>query len=131
MVGKVMDKKSIVILNGCSRNLRLLLIRVDQIMPIKVVEGHRGQVRQNRLFYGKKTKVKYPNSKHNTCPSDAADVYPDPVNWDDIKRMYYMGGIVRGVAEEMGIDIRWGGDWDRDTEVLDQTFNDLGHVELI
>jgi peptidoglycan L-alanyl-D-glutamate endopeptidase CwlK len=53
-----------------------------------------------------------------------------PIDWSDIKRMYFYGGIVRAVAEYEKIPIRWGGDWDGDTEVLDQTFNDLGHIEL-
>jgi len=99
-------------------------------MPLKVLEGHRGITRQNQLYHQGKTKVLYPHSKHNTVPSDAVDVYPDPIDWGGTKRMYYMGGIIRGVAEEMGIPIRWGGDWDGDTEVADQTFNDLGHIEL-
>jgi len=30
------------------------------------------------------------------------------------------------MLEEMGIPIRWGGDWDSDTEVKDQRFDDLG-----
>ena len=33
-------------------------------------------------------------------------------------------------AAYLGItNIHWGGDWDRDTEVNDQTFNDLAHFE--
>ena len=31
----------------------------------------------------------------------------------------------------MGIDLRWGGDWDRDTEVRDNTFDDLVHFEIV
>jgi peptidoglycan L-alanyl-D-glutamate endopeptidase CwlK len=36
-----------------------------------------------------------------------------------------------GIAAKMGIKIRWGGDWDRDEELHDQTFFDLPHFELI
>ena len=42
---------------------------------------------------------------------------------------YYFGGYVLGTAQEMGIDIRWGGDWDGDRSISDQTFDDLVHFE--
>ena len=31
----------------------------------------------------------------------------------------------------MNIKIRWGGDWDSDNIMKDQTFNDLPHFEII
>ena len=31
----------------------------------------------------------------------------------------------------MNIKLRWGGDWDRDTQVKDNSFDDLLHFELI
>jgi len=31
----------------------------------------------------------------------------------------------------MDISIRWGGDWNMDTYVKDQRFNDLPHFELV
>lgn len=34
------------------------------------------------------------------------------------------------VSEELGIPIRWGGDWDRDGDMTDQKFNDYPHYEL-
>jgi hypothetical protein len=30
----------------------------------------------------------------------------------------------------MGIKIRWGGDWDMDTETKDNNFDDLVHFEI-
>lgn len=36
-----------------------------------------------------------------------------------------------GVATMMGVKIRWGGDWDLDTDLKDNTFDDLPHFELI
>ena len=43
----------------------------------------------------------------------------------------YLAGIISGIARTMGYIVRWGGDWDSDFDVRDQTFNDLGHFELI
>jgi len=31
----------------------------------------------------------------------------------------------------MGVDLRWGGDWDGDTEVRDNGFDDLVHFEIV
>ena len=32
--------------------------------------------------------------------------------------------------EQMGIDLIWGGDWDGDTDLKDNAFDDLVHFEL-
>ena len=42
---------------------------------------------------------------------------------------YYFGGFVLGTAQEMGVGIRWGGDWDGDRVITDQGFDDLVHFE--
>lgn len=68
------------------------------------------------------------NSKHLT--GGAVDIAPWPIDWDDTARFYYFGGYVRGIAEKLAIDVRWGGDWDGDGQVRDQNFNDLVHFEL-
>ena len=62
---------------------------------------------------------------------------PYPINWQDINRMRYFAGFVVGIANYMynkgliSSNIRWGGDWDMDTEVNDQRFNDMPHFEII
>ena len=48
----------------------------------------------------------------------------------EVARWYYFGGYVLGVASERGDDIRWGGDWDGDRSLEDQTFHDLPHFEV-
>jgi hypothetical protein len=54
----------------------------------------------------------------------------------DVSRWYYFGGYTLGVASEMlkngemQQSVRWGGDWDGDRQLLDQTFDDLPHFEL-
>jgi len=35
------------------------------------------------------------------------------------------------IAEEMGVAIRYGGDWDGDKKTADQRFNDLPHWEIL
>ncbi len=45
-------------------------------------------------------------------------------------RFYFMQGIVRQIAHTEGIEIRQGQDWDRDNDFMDQSFDDLPHLEL-
>jgi peptidoglycan L-alanyl-D-glutamate endopeptidase CwlK len=59
------------------------------------------------------------------------DVAPFPIVWTDTKRFYAFGGFVLGVAQGLGIRIRWGGDWNNNRYLNDQQFNDLVHFELI
>jgi len=35
-----------------------------------------------------------------------------------------------GTAQSLGYPLRWGGDWDGDTETNDNRFDDLVHFEL-
>lgn len=45
-------------------------------------------------------------------------------------RFYYMQGIIRQIAHAENIEIRQGVDWDRDNDFMDQSFDDLPHIEL-
>jgi len=37
---------------------------------------------------------------------------------------------VMGVAKQMNLPIRWGGDWDMDNDLDDSNFLDLVHFEI-
>ena len=41
-----------------------------------------------------------------------------------------LGVPVMGVAGELGIELVWGGNWDRDQELSDNGFDDLPHFQL-
>jgi len=43
---------------------------------------------------------------------------------------FYQGGVVMGIAKQMEIPIRRGGDWNQNKQVPDPTFFDLPHFEL-
>lgn len=61
--------------------------------------------------------------------SHAVDVRPYPFR-EDREHFIAFASFVRGAAAILEIPIRWGGDWDRDYELGDQTFFDLVHFEL-
>lgn len=102
-----------------------------QIVDHSILEGFRGQERQDELHASGRTKKLYPESKHNSIPSNAVDAVPYPIDWSDTKRMAYFAGVVIGIGKMKGVDIRWGGDWDRDGQLKDNSFNDLVHFELV
>lgn len=118
-------------LETCHPDLKRLFYAVVREFDCSVLCGYRDRDKQDRYFEEGKSKLKFPDSKHNKMPSMAIDIAPYPIDWDDINRFYYFAGYVKGKAEELGIKVRWGGDWDSDTEVKDQTFNDLPHFELV
>lgn len=61
----------------------------------------------------------------------AVDVAPYPIQWNDTERFYAFSGFVIGVAYKLGVDIRWGGDWDSDRDLHDQKLYDLPHFEVV
>ena len=117
-------------LNTCEKDLQLVFNEVIKYVDCSILEGYREKDRQNTLYDEGKTKVRYPNGRHNASPSRAVDVTPYPVDWSDRERQTLFAGFVLGVANQMGINLRWGGDWDQDFEVKDNRFDDFPHFEL-
>ena len=112
-------------------DLQDLFNEVIKHVDCSVLEGHRGQERQDKLYDEGKTKVKYPNGRHNANPSNALDVVPYPIDWDDRERFHLFAGFVLGIAQSMEINIRCGGDWNKNFELDDNNFDDFPHFELI
>ena len=121
----------------CHPDLVVLFNTVTKEFSCKILDGRRGKIVQNYAYENGKSKLKWPNSKHNSRPSMGIDAIPYPVNYADIERFYYFAGFVKGIASrlyregQMTHKIRWGGDWDGDGDFHDQDFNDLSHYELI
>jgi|TARA_R100000458_G_scaffold37369_1_gene34815 hypothetical protein len=113
-------------LKGVDAKLVNVLNELVKIMDVTIIEGLRSQERQNELVAKGASKTKY--SKH--IQGKAVDVAPYPIDWKDRDRFHYMGGMVRGIGQQLGVNIRWGGDWDSDGETKDNSFDDLVHVEI-
>ena len=117
-----------------------------EVYDFSVLCGHRNKKDQDAAYNSRRSKVQWPNSKHNTLPSLAVDIAPYPVRWPslpknptsadaaryekDMGRFRFLAGLVVGIGASMGYSIRWGGDWDRDGDWDDQSFNDLPHFEV-
>ena len=114
----------------CDPRLQKVFNEVIKEIDCSVLEGHRSEERQNKLFKEGKTKVTYPKGRHNASPSLAVDVAPYPIDWKDRERFTLFAGYVLGVASRMGITLRWGGDWNMNWEVNDNRFDDFPHFEI-
>jgi peptidoglycan L-alanyl-D-glutamate endopeptidase CwlK len=113
-------------LKGVDARLVNVLNELIKIMDVTIIEGLRSKERQEQLLAQGKTKTKY--SKH--IEGKAVDLAPYPINWEDREMFHYMGGMLRGLGKAMGVNIRWGGDWDSDGDIHDNKFDDLVHVEI-
>jgi len=100
-------------------------------MPVALVCAHRGEAEQHEAFLSGASKRDWPNSKHNSVPSRAMDLAPLPLlykaptfDWG------FMAGVIWRAAEDLGIPIIGGWDWNRNLTSSDEHFADLAHVEL-
>jgi len=113
-------------LKGVKPELVNVLNELIKIMDVTIIEGVRSKERQAELLKKGATKVKY--SKH--MEGKAVDLAPYPIDWKNRDGFHYMGGMIRGIAKQLNVNVRWGGDWDSDGDVKDNGFDDLVHIEI-
>ena len=105
-----------------------------ELMDFSVICTHRSRGDQDQAFMDGKSKVRWPNSKHNSMPSKAVDCVPyvnGKISWNAM-HCCCLAFMILTVAKKIGINIRWGGNWDMDYEpITDQDFNDLCHFEEV
>jgi len=103
-------------------DLQNIMRTVIRDFDFTVLCGERGEAEQNTAYNTGKSKLRYPLSKHNRKPSDAIDIAPYPIDWNDAGRFHELAGRVLEVAALFDVPIVWGGQW--------ETFKDLPHFEL-
>ena len=118
-------------LETCDQQLQDLFREVIKNYDCSILCGYRTEEEQTKAFEAGNSSVQYPNSKHNSYPSKAVDVSPYPIDWDNRERFYHFAGYVRGIAKAQSIHLRWGGDWNGNFEITDNSFDDLVHFELV
>jgi len=106
------SKKSAERLATCDTDLNLLFDEVLLHWDHSILDGHREEARQNQYYKEKKSKLKWPNSKHNRYPSRAADVAPYPIDWDNRQRFLEFRGVVYAIASRLEIKLNKTISWD-------------------
>ena len=102
------------------------------LMDFSIAYGHRGEQEQNEAYVEGSSTKRWPYSKHNKIPSPAVDIYPYVNGKVSYNKLHccVLAGIVLATAAKLGINIRWGGNWDMDGEpITDQSLQDFGHFE--
>lgn len=116
------SQKSLDKLATAHQDLQTLFQEVIKYKDCSVIEGHRSKEKQEQLVANGFSKAHYPNSPHNKQPSEAVDVVPNPVNWNDKQSFIDLAVTVKRCATKMGIEIEWGGDF--------KSFFDGPHYQL-
>lgn len=120
-------------LDTCDTRLQTIILELLEILDVSVLCGHRTEEEQNEAYNTNKSKLRYPDSKHNSTPSSAIDVAPfinGGIPWNEPEYFYFMAGHIMAIAHKHGVKLRWGGDWNRNNSFKDNSFNDLPHFEI-
>lgn len=68
------------------------------------------------------------SSKHVT--GHAVDLVPHPVDWEDATKFDKIAKAMFAAANELGVSIRWGADWDNDGKYRESGEYDSPHFEI-
>ena len=119
----VFSRKSESRLSSCHSKLQVLMRAVLQVQDISIICGHRTKQTQNSYYRSGTSKLKWPDSKHNKSPSLAVDIIAYPFcGWNNLDAFKELSVIVKEKADELGIKIKWGGDF--------KSFVDMPHWQL-
>ena len=105
--------------------------RADLPRDLRVLFGHRNKADQDKAFASGASKLRWPNSKHNSTPALAVDIVPlegGQVSWD-WAHYHQIAPIIKDEWAKMQAEgltgaavLTWGGDW--------RSFKDGPHWEL-
>lgn len=101
----------------CHKDIQVVLNHLIEYIDFSIICGHRGKKDQDKAYAEGKSKLKYPESAHNSLPSKAVDITPYPLNWEDIGAFKRLNGAFTVVAEylyktgQIKSRFEWGGSW--------------------
>lgn len=142
--------------NTLHGDLQRIVDRTILFVDFTITRGFRSESLQNKAFNNGASQVVWPYSKHNSTPSLALDYVPFIPNYGPIQgnkiqiallakaqgitvdeaynkicnQFCYIAGHMKQVANELKLQVVWGGDWAGENNQLINRFDDLGHIEL-
>lgn len=141
------DARSLAQLETLVPNLRVIMtdaLRLSDV-PFQLVQGARTIEQQREYFRAGKSKINpdaYPDkaafyraAKHVVGPGEplarAVDIIiAPPAQKYDVNHLCHVAGVVMTVARIHEVRLRWGGNFNRDAQILEQDFDDLPHFEI-
>ncbi len=114
-----LGQRSLQNLSGVHPDLVAVVKRAIEIteQDFSVIEGIRNIDRQRQLVKSGASQTM--NSRHLT--GHAVDIAPYPLSWD-WPQFYPIADAMKQAAEELEVDLEWGGDW--------RSFKDGPHWQL-
>ena len=135
------SERSLNNLKGVHPKLVAVVHRALELTPIDftVLEGVRSQARQDELWAQGRTKpgpvvTWVQSSGTHGIQADgyghAVDLAPYPIDWNDHRRFDGLANVMFAAAKELGVTLRWGGNWDMDSTIHERGESDSPHFEL-
>ncbi|MDO4671658.1 MAG: M15 family metallopeptidase [Porphyromonadaceae bacterium] len=126
-----LGKRSLENLRGVHPDLVKVVRRAIELTEVdfKVIEGRRSETRQRQLVVNGKSQIM--NSRHLTGHAvDCAPLVGGIIPWDNRGAFAAVSRAMFAAADELGIPLRWGGDWNQNGSSDDERFYDGPHFEL-
>lgn len=120
--------KSLANLSQLHPLLQQICIEAIKEIDFTILDAQRGRAEQELAFRQKRSKARFGQSAHNYVPAVSMDVAPYPIDFDDLDRFKELAKVIMRIARELGIKLRWGGDWNMDGSTSDGW--DFPHFEL-
>lgn len=116
----------------------------DSPVDFRITCGHRGKADQEAAVARGASKVHWPNSAHNQTPAQAVDIevmHGGIGVWTLLGQKTVTDGFVRALfkkaavhilarAEDHGVLLRWGGDFNSDGDLTTSDSWDMPHFEI-
>jgi peptidoglycan L-alanyl-D-glutamate endopeptidase CwlK len=125
-----LDKTSMRKMAGVDVRLQRVMTRAAEIsrQPFRITEGLRTLARQRQLVAAGASRTL--RSRHITGHAvDVVALIGSRISWEAPLYMAIRDAVMAAAAE-LGVTIRWGGDWDGDGDSRDESFFDSPHFEL-
>lgn len=133
-----LDERSEKRLEGVNEALVSVVRRAAKRLPFSlfVAEGLRTRERQAELYAQGRTKpgrkVTWTlHSKHLEGRAvDLAPLINGAIDWADLSKFDAIAKAMQDAAKEVGVAVRWGGDWDMDGQPRERGESDSPHFEI-
>jgi hypothetical protein len=114
----------------CDVRLQNIVKAAIERIDFTVLCGHRGEQEQNDAYEQGRSKLRWPQSKHNKVPSLAVDLAPYPIDWHNLDRFKAVAMVMIDEAKKLNVPLRWGGDFNRDGNLHNDRFVDAPHFQI-